>query len=121
MKRSTDILQLHTQHPFSLIASPVAGLHECLRPATAAPTGCHPGTRPDPRHLPVDNLPFKGTFHFDEGYYYFRNLGDRVLLGGARNLAFTAETTTEMTITDTIQQELERFLREVILPAGTIR
>jgi glycine/D-amino acid oxidase-like deaminating enzyme len=65
---------------------------------------------------PINGLPFKGAFHFNEGYYYFRNLGDRVLLGGARNLAIAEETTTEMTITDTIQQELERFLREVILP-----
>ncbi|HXD76571.1 MAG TPA: FAD-dependent oxidoreductase, partial [Puia sp.] len=65
---------------------------------------------------PIDNLPFKGCFHFDEGYYYFRNLGDRVLLGGARNLAFAEEATTDMTTTDKIQQELERFLRNVILP-----
>jgi len=65
---------------------------------------------------PIEGLPFKGTFHFDEGYYYFRNLDDRVLLGGARNQAFEEENTDSMTITDTIQKELERFLREVILP-----
>ena len=65
---------------------------------------------------PIENLPFQGTFHFDEGFYYFRNLGDRVLLGGARNKAFEEESTSEMTLSDTIQQELERFLREVILP-----
>jgi len=65
---------------------------------------------------PIDGLPFKGTFHFHEGFYYFRNLGDRVLLGGARNIAMETENTDEMTITDTIQLELERFLREVILP-----
>ncbi len=29
---------------------------------------------------PIGDLPFKGTFHYDEGFYYFRNLGDRVLL-----------------------------------------
>ena len=65
---------------------------------------------------PIENLPFAGTFHFDEGFYYFRNLGDRVLLGGARNKAFGEETTTEMELSDTIQHELERFLQEVILP-----
>jgi gamma-glutamylputrescine oxidase len=65
---------------------------------------------------PIENLPFRGTFHFDEGFYYFRNLGDRVLLGGARNKALEAETTTEMDISQTIQEELERFLREVVLP-----
>jgi len=65
---------------------------------------------------PIEGLPFKGSFHFDEGFYYFRDLGDRVLLGGARNLAFEEETTTDMATTERIQNELERFLGEVILP-----
>jgi gamma-glutamylputrescine oxidase len=65
---------------------------------------------------PIEGLPFKGSFHFEEGFYYFRDLGDRVLLGGARNLAIEAENTDEMIVTDTIQQELERFLRKTILP-----
>ncbi|OQP63261.1 hypothetical protein A3860_25570 [Niastella vici] len=65
---------------------------------------------------PIEHLPLKGTFHFDAGYYYFRNLGNRVLLGGARNKAFEEETTTELTITNTIQQELEHFLKTYILP-----
>jgi len=65
---------------------------------------------------PIEGLSFKGAFHFDEGFYYFRDLGGRVLLGGARNKAFEEESTDAMTITDTIQQELERFLRESILP-----
>jgi glycine/D-amino acid oxidase-like deaminating enzyme len=64
----------------------------------------------------IENLTFQGAFHFDQGFYYFRNLGDRVLLGGARNKAVEEETTTDMTVSETIQEELERFLREVILP-----
>jgi gamma-glutamylputrescine oxidase len=65
---------------------------------------------------PIDNLRFKGTFHYDEGFYYFRDLGKRVLLGGARNKAFSEEETTEMETSSLIQNELERFLREVVLP-----
>ncbi len=65
---------------------------------------------------PIKKLPFKGAFHFDEGYYYFRNLGNRVLLGGARNKAMEAEQTDELNTTTLIQNELERFLREVVLP-----
>jgi gamma-glutamylputrescine oxidase len=65
---------------------------------------------------PIDGLPLKGTFHYDAGYYYFRNLGNRVLLGGARNKAFEEEETTELTITEKIQQELEHFLSTHILP-----
>ncbi len=65
---------------------------------------------------PIKKLHFKGAFHFDEGFYYFRNLGNRVLLGGARNRAIKEEMSAEMITTDLIQDELERFLKEVILP-----
>jgi gamma-glutamylputrescine oxidase len=65
---------------------------------------------------PIKGLPFSGTFHADEGYYYFRNLGNRVLLGGARNKAFEDERTHEAQVTPFIQQELERYLAAVILP-----
>jgi len=65
---------------------------------------------------PIDNLPFKGTFHSDEGFYYFRNLGNKVLLGGARNKAFDEEASADFSLTETIQSELERYLKEVILP-----
>jgi gamma-glutamylputrescine oxidase len=65
---------------------------------------------------PIQGLKFKGTFHFDEGFYYFRNLGDRVLLGGARNKAFEQEHTYELSTSDKIQLELERFMQEMILP-----
>ncbi|WP_266202652.1 NAD(P)/FAD-dependent oxidoreductase [Pontibacter kalidii] len=65
---------------------------------------------------PIDNLKLKGTFHYDKGYYYFRNIGNRVLFGGGRNLAFEAETTTELGLTELIQHRLEELLRDVILP-----
>ncbi len=65
---------------------------------------------------PVPGLSWKGTFHSVEGFYYFRNLGDKVLLGGARNKAFEQEQTTELTTSDTIQRELEKYLHDVVLP-----
>lgn len=65
---------------------------------------------------PIPNLKIKGTFHYDKGYYYFRNVGNRLLLGGGRNLDFSAEETTEMIVTEKIQGALENLLREVILP-----
>ena len=65
---------------------------------------------------PIPALKFAGTFHYDEGFYYFRNLGKRVLLGGARNKAFAEEHSYDMTTTDKIQGELEKFLREIIVP-----
>jgi glycine/D-amino acid oxidase-like deaminating enzyme len=65
---------------------------------------------------PIKNLDIKGTFHLDRGYYYFRNIGDRILLGGGRNLDFDTETTTEFAQTEIVQNKLEQLLKEVILP-----
>jgi len=64
---------------------------------------------------PIEGLRLRGTFHYDEGFYYFRNLGNRVLLGGARNKAFEEERTEDLSTTTKIQDELERFLRQHIL------
>lgn len=65
---------------------------------------------------PINDLPFKGTFHYDKGYYYFRNIHDRVLFGGGRNLDFKTENTTELNTTPLIIDELKKLLKEVILP-----
>lgn len=64
----------------------------------------------------IENLKLKGTFHYDEGYIYFRNLEDRILLGGARNIDFKNEETAKMKTTEFLQNHLEKFLKEVILP-----
>ena len=61
---------------------------------------------------PIQNLPFNGTFHSDEGFYYFRNLDNRVLLGGARNKAMDEEQTMDMNTSEFIQSELENYLTE---------
>lgn len=65
---------------------------------------------------PLEDLKIKGSFHYEKGYYYFRNVGDRVLFGGGRNLNFEGETTTEFGTTGQIQNRLEELLRDVIIP-----
>ncbi len=65
---------------------------------------------------PIPNLKFKGTFHFDEGFYYFRNVGNRLLLGGARNKDFKNEKTTSLETSKLIQKTLEEFMMKRILP-----
>lgn len=65
---------------------------------------------------PIPDLKIKGTFHYDEGYYYFRNVGNRLLLGGARNIAIDEETTTDMELSQKIQNALEAFLSTHLLP-----
>nr|WP_315253247.1 FAD-dependent oxidoreductase [uncultured Flavobacterium sp.] len=70
---------------------------------------------------PIPNLDIKGTFHLDKGYYYFRNIGDRILLGGGRNLDFEAENTTEFGQTEIVQKKLEDLLKKVILPNQEVK
>jgi gamma-glutamylputrescine oxidase len=67
----------------------------------------------------IPNLKVRGTFHLDHGYYYFRNVGDRILLGGGRNLDFNAENTFAMEPSEPIQQALISLLKTNILPSQT--
>lgn len=69
---------------------------------------------------PIENLDIKGTFHFDRGYYYFRNIGNRILFGGARNLDFETENTTRFGQTQIVQNRLEQLLKDVILPGREV-
>ena len=64
----------------------------------------------------ITNLQVKGTFHLDKGYYYFRNIGNRILFGGGRNLDFKTENTFELDQTEIVQNALEKLLKENILP-----
>ena len=66
---------------------------------------------------PIPNLALKGGFHYDKGYYYFRNVGNRVLFGGGRNLALDNEMTDIFGTTDLIQNTLIQLLNDVILPS----
>jgi glycine/D-amino acid oxidase-like deaminating enzyme len=64
----------------------------------------------------VKDLKLKGTFHLDEGFYYFRNVGNRVLFGGGRNLDLETEETTELATTEKVQKRLDEILSTTILP-----
>lgn len=65
---------------------------------------------------PITGLKIKGCFHYDRGYFYFRNVGDRLLLGGGRHLAVQAETSDTFEINPVIQKALIDLLEETILP-----
>lgn len=65
---------------------------------------------------PIRNLNVKGTFHYDKGFYYFRNINQRILFGGGRNLDFKAEETLAFGQTKLVQDKLESILKEIILP-----
>ncbi|MHB8208057.1 NAD(P)/FAD-dependent oxidoreductase [Mucilaginibacter sp.] len=69
---------------------------------------------------PIDGLKLKGTYHFNQGYYYFRNINNRILFGGGRNLDFAAEATWEFGHTEKVKQQLISYLNEVILPGQNV-
>lgn len=68
--------------------------------------------------IPGFELP--GTFHYQQGYYYFRSIDNRLLLGGGRNLDFKGETTTEFENTSLISNTLEALINKVILPGKAV-
>jgi glycine/D-amino acid oxidase-like deaminating enzyme len=115
--KASDAVLLHTSHGFDLKATQV------LLCTNAFTKKLMPGIDIVPARgqilvtSPLANLPFKGAFHGDEGFYYFRNLGDRILLGGARNLDIEGETSDDpQTTTRPIQEALEKYLKSYILP-----
>ena len=70
---------------------------------------------------PIAGLKIRGTFHYNKGFTYFRNIDERILLGGFRNLYFQNEETLEPGISSLIQNSLEEFLKHHILPGIEIK
>ncbi|MFK7970982.1 MAG: NAD(P)/FAD-dependent oxidoreductase, partial [Bacteroidia bacterium] len=68
---------------------------------------------------PVPGLLLKGNFHAHAGYVYFRNVGDRLLIGGFRDLDKKGETTAAPGFSQTIQQALHQYVDTHLLPAGS--
>lgn len=64
----------------------------------------------------ITGLKFSGTYHYDAGYYYFRTVNNRILIGGGRNLDFEGETTENFGNTEKITSSIEELLRTVIIP-----
>lgn len=65
---------------------------------------------------PVPGLKVQGCFHYDRGYFYFRNIDGRILLGGGRHLAVEEEKTDEFGTTELIRSALVQLLNTVICP-----
>lgn len=62
----------------------------------------------------LPGMPWKGIYHHDSGYIYFRNIGDRLLIGGARNLAVEEETTDQFGTNQLIKEHLVNFVNKVL-------
>ncbi|NVK03232.1 MAG: FAD-binding oxidoreductase [Flavobacteriia bacterium] len=67
---------------------------------------------------PIPELKWKGTFHIDRGYFYFRNVENRLLLGGGRHLDVLGERSSERVTSEKIQTELEQLLKTLLPKAN---
>jgi len=63
----------------------------------------------------IEGLRLKGNFHAAQGYYYFRNVGNRILLGGGRHLFKQNEQTLLLQTSQEVQQHLIHYLKSNIL------
>ncbi len=68
---------------------------------------------------PIEDLALEGTFHYNKGYVYFRNVGNRILIGGGRDVFKQKEETFEMTTSSALQNYLRQLLNDVVLPRKT--
>ena len=59
---------------------------------------------------------WEGSFHYHDGYHYFRTVDGRLLLGGGRQLDLEGETTTEAGINDRIKAQLLEDIQSFIAP-----
>ena len=65
---------------------------------------------------PISNLKLDGSFHYQEGFYYFRNIKNRILLGGGRSLDLKTENTSSFGINPKIKSQLKDDLQNFIYP-----
>jgi len=65
---------------------------------------------------PLENININGVFHFDKGYYYFRNIDNRILIGGGRHTDLKQETTTDFESNSFIFEQLISYLDNMIIP-----
>ena len=70
---------------------------------------------------PLDfKIPWKGAFHMDKGYVYFRQVEGRLLLGGARNMDKEGENSLSFEVNPKIKSHLQSLASEIIFPGKVI-
>jgi len=69
---------------------------------------------------PIPGLRLQGCFHYDRGYYYFRNIDGRLLLGGGRQLDEAGESTDQFGNNALIRRSLLDLMATLILPGQRV-
>ncbi|HQF29725.1 MAG TPA: FAD-dependent oxidoreductase, partial [Bacteroidia bacterium] len=116
LSEEANAVRLETTEGFSFTAARVVAATNGFARELMPELAVDPGRAQVLVTKPINNLKVKGTFHYNKGYYYFRNIGDRILFGGGRNLDFEGEKTTEFALTDLVQNRLEYLLKTTIIP-----
>lgn len=69
---------------------------------------------------PRAKQPLRGSYHYDDGFYYFRSVGRRILLGGGRNTNIDQERTHSLETTSEILTVLRSALDTIIAPGENL-
>lgn len=67
-----------------------------------------------------EKIPWKGSYHMDKGFVYFREIDGRLLLGGGRNKDLEKEKTLDFETNPKIKSHLMNLANEVILPGKNL-
>lgn len=111
-----NVIVHHNKEKFTFTANNVAACTNAFLPKLFPSMRVAPGRGHAVITKPIPNLKLKGAFHYDEGFYYFRNYNDRVLFGGGRNIDFESEETTDFSPNEKILNDLKEKLSTIILP-----
>lgn len=65
---------------------------------------------------PYKTMKFSECFHYDRGYFYWREIDGRILIGGGRNLFPEIESTDLMQVNTAIQNHLIEMIKNWISP-----
>lgn len=69
---------------------------------------------------PLCSLPLSGNYHVDRGYIYFRTYGNRLLIGGARNIDTDTETCSTFGDNQKIITFLKAFVKDHLYQADDL-
>lgn len=111
-----EVAVIHNTEEIVFKAKKVLVCTNAFTPALFPTADVKPGRGQVVLTHPIPDLKLQGVFYFDDGFYYFRCINNRILFGGGRNLDFEGERTTSMELNSKIHTSLDHYLRNLILP-----
>ncbi len=116
LETNTNCVRLHTRQGWYFESQKVCVTTNAFTKSLLPELNIQPARNQVLVTAPIKNLGVAGCYHYDKGYFYFRNVGKRVLIGGGRHLFREQENTELFGNTENVRTVLENLLREVVLP-----